>query len=219
MSDQPHNPIAQRIMQRLNETGRTAAEVSKACGFGQDFIRDFITGRKKKMNADALARIATELGTTVPWLQGDEDAPKEAQHPVTIPGRTIPVYGTAAGAQEGALHVSTTVIEWIPCPSGLAGVRDAYALYVVGESMVPRFRHGDIIFVAPHRQVRSGDDVVLQVRHSESDATEAWVKEFVRYHEEELVTRQYNPAGEKIFLRNDVVEMHRVMSINELIGV
>jgi phage repressor protein C with HTH and peptisase S24 domain len=220
MSRQPHSRLAERLRQRLQETGRNATELSLSIGRGKDYVNDLFKGKKDSFKSDVLVAIARELDVTVPWLQGDDDAPKEpsaGQPP--LPGRTLPVYGTAAGALDGALHMTTDVIEWIPCPAGLAGARDAYALYVVGDSMVPRFRHGEIIFVAPHRPPVPGDDVVIQVRHSESGATQSWVKEFVRLNGDEVVVRQHNPASEKRFARGDVVEMHRVMRINELVGL
>ncbi|MEO3997207.1 S24 family peptidase [Mesorhizobium sp. CAU 1732] len=210
--------LAQRIRQRLDETGRSASEVSLACGYGTDFIRDFLTGRKKKINSEALARIAHELGTTVAWLLGDDDAIQEAGD--TQPAQQmVPVYGMAAGSRLGAAHHETEIIEWVPAPPGLARVRDAYMLYVDGVSMYPRFKHRDPIFVAPHQPAWPGDDVVILIRNSRTGEYQTWVKELVTINPDEIVTKQYNPGDEIHFNRSEVIEMHRILPLNEIVGL
>lgn len=216
--------LAARLTARMEAAGMTAAGLSRAMDYKPDFVRDFLTGRKKTMSNEALARAARELGTTVPWLLGDDSAtPPESD--TRQPGRagagarTLPVFGTAAGSALGATHVHTDVIEWLPCPPGLEGARDAYALYVVGESMMPRFRQGEIVFIAPHRPVRPGDDVILQVRRQEGGETESWIKEFTRISDGDIVTRQHNPPEEVTFKRGEVVEMHRIIPMRELLGM
>lgn len=222
MADQAmHEKIAGRIRQRLDETGKNAAAVSRAAGYGPEFIRNFLSGKKRSMNIAALAAIARELDAPVAWLQGDDSvqpldrtaapAPPDAE-------RTLPLYGTAAASQAGSIHILDDVLEWLPCPSGLKGVRGAYALYVSGTSMMPRFRPGELVFVAPGRPPRPGDDAVIQVRRAENGETEAWVKEYVTETPEQVIARQYNPPEEMRFSRREVVGLHRILSTKELIG-
>ncbi|SFK29873.1 Phage repressor protein C, contains Cro/C1-type HTH and peptisase s24 domains [Mesorhizobium albiziae] len=211
--------LRERIARRLQETGKKAAAVSRSAGYGPDFIRDFLAGRKGTMNAEAAARIAHELETTVPWLQGDDAALPEPPDPQTARARSVPVFGTAAGSEGGALHIGSDVIEWLPCPPGIEGVRDVYALYVVGSSMEPRFRQGDPVFIAPHRPPRPGDDIVIQIKFDESGSVESWVKELVSIRDDQIVVRQHNPSGEISFDRRQVIEMHRIVPVNELFGL
>jgi phage repressor protein C with HTH and peptisase S24 domain len=50
----------------------------------------------------------------------------------------------------------------------LPGVSDdAYALEVTGDSMLPLYRHGDILIVSPSAQVRKGDRVVVKTADGE----------------------------------------------------
>ena len=51
----------------------------------------------------------------------------------------------------------------------LPGIADegAYALEVSGDSMLPLYRHGDIIIVSPAAQVRRGDRIVLRTKDGE----------------------------------------------------
>ncbi|QKV20265.1 XRE family transcriptional regulator [Oricola thermophila] len=212
--------VSARIRQRLEETGRSAASVSRAAGHGVDFIRDFLTGRKKRMSADALVAIARELGVTVAWLQGNDEAVMPDGEGEERPARprTVPVYGTAAGRDDGAMHLGTDVIDWLSCPPGLEGARDAYALYVVGESMQPRYYPGDVVIIAPHRPPRAGDCVVIQCKSADTGATEAWVKEYVATTADEIVARQYNPPAEMRFPRAEVSAVHRIMTLNDLLS-
>ncbi len=51
----------------------------------------------------------------------------------------------------------------------LPGIGDetAYALEVSGESMMPLYRHGDIIIVSPAAKIRRGDRVVVRTKEGE----------------------------------------------------
>lgn len=211
--------LGRRIKERLDALGRTASEVSLACGYGVDFIRDFLVGRKKKISAEALSRIAHELQTTVAWLQGDDEATPEVANTAAPAVQMVPVYGTAAGSRLGASHHEADVIEWVPAPPGLARVRDAYMLYVDGPSMYPRFRHRDPIFAAPHQPAWPGDDVVVLIRVPETGELQTWVKELVSINPDEIIVKQYNPANDIHFDRKQVIEMHRILPLNELVGL
>ena len=43
----------------------------------------------------------------------------------------------------------------------------AYALQVQGDSMLPLYRHGDMLVVQPHTKVRPGDRVVVKTHSGE----------------------------------------------------
>jgi phage repressor protein C with HTH and peptisase S24 domain len=136
--------------------------------------------------------------------------------PGTLP-RMVPVYGTAAGAITGATPRASEALEWFPCPPALQKVRDAYGLYVIGESMVPRFRHGDPIYVNPNRPARQGDHVVIQEQRD--GEIQVSIKRFERYTPDFLVTTQYNPPSEVKFKRSNVLFVHKVLDLAELLGI
>lgn len=56
------------------------------------------------------------------------------------------------------------VIEFIDAPAVRAACPAAFALRVDGESMAPRFLHGDVVLAVPGRQVRSGQAALVQIR-------------------------------------------------------
>lgn len=223
MPDDTQKLVAERLEFRLKETGKAAAAVSRAAGLGPDYIRDFLTGRKRNMKHEALMKIARELDVTIAYFHAGEDEAAESGGLMAAPeppaSKAVPIYGRAAGSRDGALYVEPQVIDWAPCPPGVFTVRDVYALWVMNDSMKPRFRHGDIVFVEPHRAVRPGDDVVIQIRQRDSNTVETWIKEFVGYRGDDIVAWQHNPAQELTFKRGEVAEMQRIIPINELVGV
>lgn len=225
MPDDTQKLVAERLDFRLKETGKKPAAVSRAAGLGPDYIRDFLTGRKRNMKHEALMKIARELGVTIAYFHASDDGSAEsgglmaAPEPPAAFGKSVPIYGRAAGSRDGAVHAEPQIIDWAPCPPGVTDVRDAYALWVMNDSMKPRFRHGDIVFIEPHRAVRPGDDVVIQIRPADSNTVETWIKEFVGYRGDDIVAWQHNPPQEVIFKRSQVAEMQRIIPINELVGV
>lgn len=88
---------------------------------------------------------------------------------------SLPVYASAEGGQ-GILIINQSPIDTVPRPEPLATVRGAYAVLITGDSMVPRYRPGDLALVNPHLPPRREDGVIL---YSE-ERDKAAIKEFVR---------------------------------------
>ena len=91
--------------------------------------------------------------------------------------------------------VDATPIDWVARAEPLLNVRDGFAVYVVGESMEPAYRQGDMILVHPTRPPYRGADVLL-TRRLEDGTLAAMIKELVRWTAEVWVVRQHNPARE-----------------------
>lgn len=217
----------ERIRERLELTGKSPRSVSLAVGKNASYLSQYLVGRQSGMDAGTLANIARELGTTVLYLQGSSGDPASAEvAPLRIerdvrpaPPTSVAIFGTAAGSTStGALNMSTEIIDWLPCPPGLVNMRGVYALYMIGDSMAPRWRHADLVFATPNKPYRSGDDVVIQKRNGDEGETEAWVKEFVKETPEEIITLQHNPAQEKRFKRSEIASIHRIAAPNDLIA-
>jgi phage repressor protein C with HTH and peptisase S24 domain len=76
----------------------------------------------------------------------------------------------------------------------------AYALEVTGESMMPLYRNGDRLIVAPNESVRVGDRVVVKTLDGEVMA-----KELKRQTAKMIELRSLNPAHEDLTLPLDRV--------------
>ena len=104
----------------------------------------------------------------------------------------VPVYGPAAAATPDKVSLTEEfIVDRKPTPEELLHVRDAFIMYVAGESMYPRYKTGEMVSVHPRRPPYVGQDCVLVF---EADGN-AIVKEFAGESENkaEWKLKQYNP--------------------------
>lgn len=107
------------------------------------------------------------------------------------------------------------VVDQVPCPPELDSVPNAYAVYAVGDSMEPRYRAGELIFVHPNKPYKRGDFVVVQINVDGEDAPHGFIKEFVSLSPTTLTLRQFNPKKEIEFDRKKVISVHRIVGAME----
>lgn len=213
--------IGARIRERREAAGLTQADLAQELGVTRGAVGNWETG--KGISTDHLAAIAARLGTSIDYIQrgGTPGAPLPAPGsniaglrpllPATIPFATVPAYGQAVGGEDGHFILNGQKIADLLAPPSLAGVRDAYAVFVSGESMEPRYFSGEAVFVNPHLPIRRDDFVVAQIRGPSGDLPRGYVKRFVRMTESRLVLAQYNPVKELTFPRAQVVSVHRII--------
>lgn len=125
--------------------------------------------------------------------------------------RTLPVFGMSEGGEAGAFELNGVIADYVYCPAELEGVPDAYAIYMVGESMVPRYEPGETLYVHPHRPARPGNYVNIQVMKAGSDQKLAFVKRFVRRDNGTWTFKQLNPEKEIQFAASEVVSVHKII--------
>lgn len=212
-----------RVQQRLAELNLTPEGASKAAGLSRDYIRQMM-GHASNPRANSLFKLAKALETTPEWLlTGIKEELSANMHapnariggPVDFPDKKIPVYGQAVGGVDGEFELNGHFIQEVICPPALSQVSDAYAVFVSGESMEPRYFDGELLYVHPHRRPRKGDFVVAQIRMEEHGHNLAFIKRFARWNSKELVIQQYNPAKELTFLSDHVVSVHVVVGTGE----
>jgi len=173
----------------------------------------------RKFDVETAKRYAEAFKVPWAWLvEGGEPPPDRpmpnASAPFAVPPistRRIPVYGRAVGGVEGKFIFNGELIDTVMCPPGLENVPDAYAVFVSGESMSPRFRPGETVWVHPGRPPRRGDDVVVQLHVPDGDPPEGYIKEFVSWTPTRLVLRQFNPDREIEFEREQVKTVHVIV--------
>ena len=231
-----HNPIVQRIDTLRERLGWSREEVARRAGLSRDFIRKLDQrGPAATIRPDSIDRIAAVLGVrpedidpveqvapTVPFFPATRGEAVRAAVPASAlfaPPRDLPVMGTAAGALTNGFEITRDVIDYVYRPPTLFGVREAYAIYVVSESMVPLHNPNDLRFVHPGRPIKRGDSVIIQVQHAANGPIEAYIKTFVSQNGEWLHAHQLNPDGNVDYLRSTVLHMHKVLTMNELFGV
>jgi len=116
--------------------------------------------------------------------------------------RDLPVLGRAQGGSDGNIVIEDGAIDWTFRPADLQGVRDAFAVYVTGNSMLPKYKDKDLAYVHPGKTPRRGRYVLVETREHRG-----FIKQFDRWDGDILVLRQYNPAEEIRIPRADVLRI------------
>lgn len=128
--------------------------------------------------------------------------------------RDFPIYSAAEGGK-GILILTPEPVEWDRRPAPVAGVRAAYGIIVVGESMAPEFEPGDVALVNPTLPPRPNVTCVFYSEPPEGGSASATIKRLVRVTSDHWIVRQFNPEpGEKAdfqLSRRDWAYCHRVI--------
>lgn len=118
------------------------------------------------------------------------------------------------GGKEGALiFVGDENFGELEAPPRLHGVPDAYAVYVIGDSMMDRLKHGEVCFVHPYEPYKRGDDVVIQVQASDGAPVHGWIKRFLSMDDKTLKVQQLHPKKVLSFARRTVLAVHKIVYI------
>lgn len=151
------------------------AELAQRVGVSQPAIMKIETGKTVKSKhfpkiAEVLDLDLSELDpalsqsriTTAPKIPSAAKKPLVRLEQEQLMGRPdLPVYGTAQGGP-GVLVLSSQPFRTISRPHNLQGIEDAFGVLIVGNSMAPEYREGDIAYVDPHTPPRQGDACLFQ---------------------------------------------------------
>jgi phage repressor protein C with HTH and peptisase S24 domain len=129
--------------------------------------------------------------------------------------RDLRVLGMAECGPDGWSLWNGEVIEMTSRPPNLAGAALAYAVYVVGDSMEPRYHWGELVYVHPGRPVDVGAYVLVQVKPKNGEAPRALVKRLVRRSATKVTLEQFNPKKTIELKTSDIISMHRVVGSGE----
>jgi transcriptional regulator with XRE-family HTH domain len=236
--------LPERIKARLDATGMSKRALSLAIGGHAGYIRDLFDPERFNVPSSLrLQAIARALETTTEYLIGEADSPELVASEVALSDRRfdwngptpsepgIPLVGTGDCAALSLCTVSGEMVEierssfdpdyhvrYVRRPPALRGAREIYAIYFHGESMVPRFKPGEVGLVDPRRPVGIGDDVLVQLREDNGEQiVSVLVKELVRQSGRDIVLRQHNPPVEFTLPRTKVARMHRIVPQTELL--
>ena len=221
--------MSERLAIAAKATDGGIQGLASAIGVHRNTISRWISG-KTDPNSKQLELVANASGKDLHWLlTGKEDGEDShrgnqagSKHGNTRRFRAdelIPIYGTAAGALAGSISITSEVVEWTTRPIGLENITEAYALIVVGQSMVPRFFPDDVIFVNPNKAPHKGDVVIIQTQNHDGDAIVSYIKELVRSTNQKLIVCQYKPEATISYENFTVKSVHRVMTMNELLNL
>ena len=122
----------------------------------------------------------------------------------------IPIRSAARGGGDQEMFLEDGPIGYTARPSNLSGVRGAYAIYMIGDSMEPRYQQGWLLHVNPFKPAIRGRDVVVYKKDKA-----ALIKQFAGWEKDALLLRQLNPAREIKVPREEVAEIHLVVGVDQ----
>ncbi|MFZ4121523.1 MAG: S24 family peptidase [Caulobacterales bacterium] len=161
-----HQAIWRAIDALAARHGLTASGLARVAGLDPTTFnkskRAAADGKPRWPSTESLARaldaVATSFDEFATLMAGDAGAT----------GRAIPIIGLAKAGADGFFDDQGFPVgaeETVRFP-GL-GQEKVYALEIIGDSMEPVFREGDVVIVQPGAAVRRGDRVVIRSRTGE----------------------------------------------------
>jgi phage repressor protein C with HTH and peptisase S24 domain len=220
-----------RIKELRRARGLTLQKLAKKAGTTNQQISRLERG-ERRLTTDWMERLAGALGCSPVSLIGafeevgpsryalrglasdnGEDAAPYHSEDIGLPGfpftagpKDLPVLGVAAGGEDAWFDTNGQANEYIERPPMLSGVSDAYAIYVIGDSMSPALREGHLVHVHPHKRATPGCEVVVQLADGRG-----LIKELVRRDNRKIVLRQHNPVKELSFDTAQISAVHRIV--------
>ena len=182
----------------------SVAELAKKINMQPAALRRY-TRQEAQPKLELAQQIADMLNVVVDDVLGVKIGSKK----IEVAKRQMPLYGAVQGGIGHDITDLSDAIDMIDTPSWLASVPDAYAVFVTGTSMQPRFNPREICYVHPGRPYREGDYVVVQL--SANGSRHAIVKQFVELTDTHVVLRQHNPNRRLKYECDQVVAIHVVV--------
>jgi hypothetical protein len=152
------------IVSRIKEFGLTMSDLSLQVGKNHAYFQQFIKrGIPARLPEEVRGRVAQILKVDERDLKvaGPKNPTPASAPNARIGGGVriatwIPVYGHAVGGKDGEFILNGNQVTEVLAPASLSTVADAYAVYVVGDSMEPRYFAGETVFINPRLPVSRG---------------------------------------------------------------
>jgi repressor LexA len=202
----PNNLLACRTAARLSQM-----KVAKALDVSQsEYSRMELGRRQVGGHADKLAEIFGVTTDKLLEFHGSklETAPPENGYVAT----KLPIFGRRVVGKYCMIEFDQEPVEMTDKPASLASSKDAYGVYVPGESMEPRVKTGDLLYVEPHQPVRKNDLVV--VGYGDDGLRE--IMEYLGYEDGKICLCRTNPPDRILVEQDDVTTMERVSGVKFL---
>lgn len=200
--------VAQWIKKGLEKPDKTGRGLAAVLGVDPSAVTRMLKG-ERQLRLDEVQKVADYLGvepppevfvTAQPALVPKTSAPpnvdiKSIKTEGLFGKPDLPVYASAMGGS-GEMIINYEPIEYVKRPPLLENVPGGFAMFVVGDSMRPRFRPGELLLIHPKRIASAGDEVLIVKVNGRTGEHEAMVKELISYSGDVYRLRQHNPNQE-----------------------
>jgi phage repressor protein C with HTH and peptisase S24 domain len=219
------DPVRQLIRSTLSERRLKMSDVSKSLGKNHAYLHQFLDrGIPAQLPELVREQLAVILQVPESQLKGGmrhtrfSTSARVVREP-PLAGDKIPVLGAGQGGSEGWFPWNGEIVDYVSRPPHLAGATQAYAVYVVGSSMEPRYYAGELVHIHPGKPVTNGAFVLVQVRpENEGEAPRAFMKRLLRRTATKITLEQFNPPKEIEIKAAEVISIHRIVGSAETGG-
>ena len=214
------------IYAAMDEMGlATPAALSRACGIHPSTLRKFLKNpASSDLGMKTISKISDISGLQFPKVSRTVPLPvvKHGQPRgsvdlnKTIPtqggsARDLPVYGEDQIGQMGYAFgdpLQPTLLGFVERPVDLNDNERAYAVRIKDDSMAPRFKAGELIYVDPTRPAKAGDEIVVRLKDGEG-----FVMRLVSRDLDGIRTDSYQPDGERSFPNEELAGLHVIVGV------
>lgn len=187
------NPVEIGAIVRTKREARglSQQDLARSIGIKQQSLDAVEKGRTQR--SKFLPEIVAELGIDPELVGLPKESPAEGgiiRTSLLSADRDFPIYASVEGGP-GEIIRSAEAVDWYPRPAPVAHVKEAYGLYVMGDSMAPEFEPADIALVNPILPPLAGKPCIFYSDHNgEARAT---IKRFLRASPTVWHVHQHNP--------------------------
>ncbi len=103
------------------------------------------------------------------------------------------------------------IVDEVFCPQGLENAAGAYAVFVSGDNMEPRFFAGETAWIHPGRQPGRGDFALVQIQPGDGQPPHAVVRRYLGWEHDSLIIEQLNPPQRMRLPRHAVLSVHVIV--------
>src|SRR5215469_6402944 len=155
--------------QALERAAASQADLARHLRLAPSAVSRMLKGERQMKQLETV-QTAAFLGVTpeevlrhavegpVPPSPADGPRPTRGRPPSASSntGDRIPIRSGGRGGTDQEMFLEDGPIGYTPRPASLAGVRSAYAIYMVGDSMEPRYEPGWLLHVNPFKPPTRG---------------------------------------------------------------
>ncbi|MBP7251894.1 MAG: LexA family transcriptional regulator [Alphaproteobacteria bacterium] len=191
--------LGERVRQRRKDLGISAealaVKMRKQSGTTttQAEISSLENGRTKTFREMVALAKALEISSNE--LLGDNIPQPEIKYCGKDPKRisqdphTVPILGHSSILSDGNAAQISEHIGTAPRHPKQEGIRHAFATYVSGDSMEPRFHQGELVYCVSNIPPKTGQDCLVELKNGQT-----YTKEFVSWSNGNIICRQHKPS-------------------------
>lgn len=215
--------VARRLKELREQAGLTMRSVSDSLGWSltryqhyeDRYKRKYLPFELARALEDMFARQGVQAGAALQLagIDGGSGAATRgapgAARPVNLNAantqRDLPVNSAFREGTDGFWFVTDEAKEFVERPANLRGVANAFALYVDGDTMQPRYFAGELLYVNPNRPITPNCFVAVEF----SDGR-GLVRQFQRRTHDGIFVRKLHPDQEAKLPAVEVKRLYRI---------